>query len=144
MARKFIEQKTKDASPSDLILFAGDMNCNGQKENLKAKAYREEVEGKPGFDIVLEQLENEYGAMFDIISNKGEDEIVDCTRVAYGESPVTYGDTDKDPNGKITPLEIVLTDVEDYHTCQSLDYIFIIRRKGQQSSPAKTSESLSS
>ena len=42
-AREFIEKKTKDASPNDLIVFAGDMNANGQKENRKAKAYREEV-----------------------------------------------------------------------------------------------------
>jgi hypothetical protein len=29
----YIDQKLKDASPEDLILFAGDFNVNGHKEN---------------------------------------------------------------------------------------------------------------
>lgn len=32
MARKFIERKTKDAHPDDLIVLAGDFNVNGQKD----------------------------------------------------------------------------------------------------------------
>ena len=32
-ARKYMENKLRDAGPSDLILFAGDLNVNGHKEN---------------------------------------------------------------------------------------------------------------
>lgn len=40
-ARQYIEKKTANAGENDLIMFVGDFNCNGQKENKKAKAYRE-------------------------------------------------------------------------------------------------------
>jgi len=40
-ARKFVEEKTKDAHENDMIIFAGDFNANGQKDNIKAKAFRE-------------------------------------------------------------------------------------------------------
>lgn len=41
VARKFVEEKTKNAHTNDLIIFAGDFNANGQKDNAKAKAFRE-------------------------------------------------------------------------------------------------------
>lgn len=40
-ARRFVERKTANAGENDLIIFAGDFNCNGQKENKKVKAYRD-------------------------------------------------------------------------------------------------------
>ena len=43
LARKYIERKTDNAGEDDLIVFAGDFNANGQKENKKAKAYREQL-----------------------------------------------------------------------------------------------------
>lgn len=52
---------------------------------------------RPGFDEILEELENEYKAMFDILSNDGEDVVIDCARMANkGHSPITYADVDKD------------------------------------------------
>jgi hypothetical protein len=45
---------------NDLIIFAGDFNANGQKDNVKAKAYRELVKHRAGFDDLLDEMENEY------------------------------------------------------------------------------------
>lgn len=85
--------KTKDAGDNDLIIFAGDFNANGQKDNAKAKAYREEVKHRPGFDEILSELGDEYQSMMDILSDSGEDEIIDCAKIANnGESPITYAD----------------------------------------------------
>jgi len=41
-------------------MFVGDFNCNGQKENRKAKAYRELLMHRPDFDKYLDELEHEY------------------------------------------------------------------------------------
>jgi hypothetical protein len=108
-----------------LIIFAGDFNCNGQKENKKAKVYREQLMHRPDFDKYLDELENEYKSMIDVLSNKEEDLIIDCAKIANkGECPITYADVTTDLAGNVVPKEVVLTDKEDYLTCQSLDYIF--------------------
>ena len=68
--------------------------------------------------------------MVQVLSNNGEDVIIDCAREAYGDkSPITYADKKTDESGKDIPLETTLTHSEDYFTCQSLDYIFYVRRK---------------
>ena len=41
LAKLYIDRKTANCGPNDLIIFAGDFNANGQKENRKAKNYRE-------------------------------------------------------------------------------------------------------
>lgn len=42
-------------------------------------------------------MENEYASMVEIISGHGEDEVVDCAKIANnGECPITYADVDKD------------------------------------------------
>ncbi len=88
---------TNDAESHDLIIFAGDLNANGQKENKKAQSFREQVLHREGFDEVLSMLEDEYKAMYDIVSGVGKDDVIDCARMANGgESPVTYADIDQD------------------------------------------------
>lgn len=68
--------------------------------------------------------------MMDILSDSGEDDIIDCAKIANnGESPITYADISTDAQGNIVPLETVLTDAEDLKTTQSLDYVLQIRRK---------------
>jgi len=52
---------------------------------------------RPDFDRYLDELENEYKSMVDVLSNKNEDKIIDCARIANnGECPVTYADVTKD------------------------------------------------
>jgi len=93
LARKFIEEKTANAHENDLIIFAGDFNANGQKENRKAKAFREQLTHRPDCDAILDELENEYKTMYNLLSKNGEDKLVDCARIANkGESPITYAD----------------------------------------------------
>lgn len=85
-------------------------------------------------DKILDELENEYESMIKILSQNGEDQIIDCAKLANnGECPITYADVDKDFQGNFIPMETVLTDKEDHLTCQSLDYIFVIKRKHQLS-----------
>lgn len=85
---------------------------------------------RPQFDELLDELENEYGAMVEILSGHGVDEIVDCAKLSNnGESPITYGDVEIDELGNMRALETVLTDAEDTKTLQSLDYIFQFKRK---------------
>ena len=80
---------------------------------------------RPGVDKMLDEIENEHTTMLNILSNKNEDIIIDCAKIANnGECPVTYADITKDLAGNIVPNEVVLTDKDDYLTCQSLDYIF--------------------
>jgi hypothetical protein len=56
--------------------------------------------------------------MIDILSNNGELEIIDCSRLAYnGISPVTFGDIEVTESGEMKPKETVLTDPEDLMTC---------------------------
>jgi len=124
-ARKYIEEKTRDVGDNDLIIFAGDFNANGQSDNVKAKAYREAVKHRAGFDDLLDELENEYQAMVEILSGQREDELIDCAKLANnGECPVTYADVHTDFQGNVVPKETVLTDAEDLKTTQSLDYVF--------------------
>jgi len=95
---------------------------------------------RPDFDKYLDELENEYKSMVDVLSNKDEDLIIDCAKIANnGACPVTYADVTTDINGNLLPKEIVLTDKEDYLTSQSLVYIFQIVRKHQKS-PKKRHE----
>eukprot|EP00347_Sterkiella_histriomuscorum_P022181 403331390 len=139
-ARKFVEQKTQNAHENDLILFVGDFNANGQKDNAKAKAFREQVKHRPGFDELLDEMENEYKSMIEILSGHGEDQIIDCAKIANnGESPITYADIDTDFQGNVVPRETILTDAEDLKTTQSLDYVFEIKRKHLQQTQKKQS-----
>jgi len=72
---------------------------------------------RPDFDKYLDELENEYKSMTDVLSNKDEDLIIDCAKIANGgECPVTYADVTEDLAGNIVPRETVLTDKEDYLT----------------------------
>jgi len=117
LARQYIQKKTAKAGESDLIMFVGDFNCNGSKENRKAKAYREQLMHRPDFDKYLDELEHEYKSMLDVLSNKDEDILVDCAKIANkGECPITYADVTEDQGGNIVPRETILTDKEDYLT----------------------------
>ena len=70
--------------------------------------------------------------MLRILSANGVDEVLDCAKLANNnESPVTYGDIYNDFQGNPLPLETVLTDSEDLLTQQTLDYVFVVRRKAQ-------------
>ena len=83
---------------------------------------------------MLDELENEYATMVKILSGNGQDEIIDCARLANGgKNPVTFADIHVDAAGNIVPREIALTDPGDHMTCQSLDYIFIIKKRGLKS-----------
>lgn len=65
--------------------------------------------------------------MVDVLSGKDEDIVTDCAKIANkGECPITYADVTTDMAGTLVPRETILTDKEDYLTCQSLDYIFQI------------------
>jgi hypothetical protein len=75
--------------------------------------------------------------MVDILSGQGEDEVIDCAKIANnGESPITYADVDTDFQGNLVPRETTLTDAEDLKTTQSLDYVFQIRRRWQKEKSA--------
>lgn len=55
--------------------------------------------------------------MMEIVSNKNEDEVIDCAFVGNNnENPITYADIDRDFQGNIIPSETVLTDEEDHKT----------------------------
>jgi hypothetical protein len=93
VARAFIERKTANADPNELIVFAGDFNANGQKDNRKAKAFKEQLKHRPDYDKLLDELENEYSTMISLLSKNGEDRVVDCAKVGNnGECPITYAD----------------------------------------------------
>jgi len=55
--------------------------------------------------------------MIDILSGEGDDEIIDCAKLANGgHSPVTYADVEKDFQGNLIPMETILTGFEDLKT----------------------------
>lgn len=88
---------------------------------------------KPEYSKILDEFEHEYRSMIQALSNKDEDLLIDCAKLANkGECPITYADVTTDQGGALIPREVVLTDGEDYMTCQSLDYIFQIVRKHQK------------
>ena len=59
--------------------------------------------------------------------------MTDClTDANQGRCQVTFGELRVDAEGKVVPVESVITGPDDVCTCQCLDYIFIIRRKHQK------------
>lgn len=127
--RKAIATKTATAKPNELILMCGDMNVNGGIVDKYKGKYYQLIRKKEGFDDALDDFAKEYQVMIDILSNYGEDEVIDVIRLGHnGISPITYGDFKLDENGNEVPLETEMFFPEDYCSKQSLDYIFEIRR----------------
>lgn len=67
--------------------------------------------------------------MMRILSRDEEDTVIDVMRAGNkGESPVTFGDTYIDKDGKLRPVDTEMVKEEDYCIMNSLDYIFEIKR----------------
>jgi hypothetical protein len=66
----YISKKTETADPSDLILFAGDMNVNGDALNPEAKSYKDIVQDNPEFRDVLKHIDEEYEILMKILSQE--------------------------------------------------------------------------
>ena len=49
-ARRYVEKKTENAGKNDLIIFAGDFNCNGPTNIPEAKSYIEELKEQVRLD----------------------------------------------------------------------------------------------
>lgn len=123
-------KKTQKIDPNDVIILAGDFNADGSSDNIKSKSYRDQLKHLPKANELMDELDKEYETMIKVLTNNFEDHIVDCAREAYhGESPITYADRIVDENGNELPAETTLTNSDDYLTCQSLDYIFYLKRK---------------
>lgn len=45
-ARAYIEEKIDGVNPNDLVMFAGDFNCNGPTLKKGAKNYIEHLQGR--------------------------------------------------------------------------------------------------
>ena len=142
--RHFIEQKTENASPNDLIVLCGDLNVNGRPvDRSKCKIFAA-LKDRPEFLEPLDTFYKEYDTFIDIMTGNGRDEVTDVCKTKYGQCPVTFGDAYEDEEGKECPTEEVLTDKMDYCTKQCLDYIFEIKRsfniKDKDSNPSSTSK----
>ena len=80
--------------------------------------------------------------MIDIISDFGEEEVVDCLQVQIDqmkdgseEIRCTMGDADKDAAGTTVPKEVSLTDPEDFFVQERLDYILEIYQNQNHNDP---------
>jgi hypothetical protein len=113
-----------------MIILAGDLNVNGSKVNKKGLVYREILRAmheaehenpgmvhlmEPAFYRALDAYDREYQTMMDILSNKGEDEVIDVMKLTNdGEAPITFADIGIDENGHEYPLEMEMVCPEDH------------------------------
>ena len=56
---------------------------NGHSENSTVAEYREQLQVHPEFAPIVESLNNEYKLMVDILSNNGQDKLIDCGKEAF-------------------------------------------------------------
>jgi hypothetical protein len=58
-----LEEKTRNADSSELIIFTGDLNVNGRSESPIVEEYRQQMVKHPEYKSVVASLDHEYERM---------------------------------------------------------------------------------
>lgn len=112
--RRFIERKTNNLHPSELILLCGDFNVNGRQPDFILKPYCDLLAKDPDYKEPLDMYANEYATMISILSGHGRDVLLDFARRNNdGVSPITFADTEEDDQGDTVPREKIFITTHD-------------------------------
>ena len=89
--------------------------------------------------VNFRQYENEYESMIDILSNFGQEKIIDCLQENIDLHSndqdfitCTYGDMCQNDTGEDFPRELGLTNPGEFGVKQRLDYIFVLDQGDNQ------------
>jgi endonuclease/exonuclease/phosphatase family metal-dependent hydrolase len=112
--KKFIDLKT--AGLNETVLIGGDFNIDG-KEIIKP----------PLFQVIFRKMnsQDDYENMYAILSDFGNEELVDVVLIKYEQHLATFGIVDE----RGLPKEKVLTHADDARLDMCLDYIFLKNSK---------------
>ena len=131
---QFVDSKTKNMGPDDIIIVCGDFNISSRKfgpvhmKKLKDLSVRD-----PGFEVFLDpefDTLKEYKSMINLLSLENTFKITDCKQHIADDkgNPTTFGGVEVDEDGTIFPIETVLINKHDLMLEQSIDYIFHFER----------------
>jgi len=127
--RKFIEESLvkHEYRQDDIVLMCGDFNVNARSGMMRHE--KEPVLPKSITLCHMASPPGEYDAVLGYLSNSHKDIIEDVIKKDLGEHPLTFGDYTVDEEGRITPIETVLTGKHSWGNNESLDYILKLTPK---------------
>ena len=128
---EFIESKTNDMDPQDLILVMGDFNISSRGSNsaVTEKIYELSENVNSDYNMFLDpEFDHlkEYKIMIKLLSNQEIFKIKNFKEDIRtdGEDPITFADVTIDDQGIEVPAEVALTHRSDLKSQHSIDYIF--------------------